>query len=132
MSDADNKRTDSDKPLMFQSQSMATGEAGNAEKAAPTPAGLLAGYQRGASAFDELLAENGQVRPHYAKLIGRPGGTQRRRNSGAVGTPASGSCTNRASPTMSMAIRAAWSGRGNWTRFLSSSRRTNGRRLKPD
>jgi uncharacterized circularly permuted ATP-grasp superfamily protein/uncharacterized alpha-E superfamily protein len=53
---------------MFQSQSM-TGEAGAAEKAGPARAGLLAGYPGGAAAFDEMLAESGQVRPHYAKLM---------------------------------------------------------------
>ena len=64
MSDAD------DKPAtrisqMIQSQSM-TGGASAAEPAAPAPAELLAGYQRSASAFDELLAESGRVRPHHA------------------------------------------------------------------
>jgi len=34
------------------------------------PGSLLSGYQPGGSAFDELLAEAGGVRPHYAKLIG--------------------------------------------------------------
>jgi len=33
-------------------------------------AGRLANYRPNASAFDELLSETGQVRPHYAKLIG--------------------------------------------------------------
>ena len=68
MSDADDKPTTRKLP-MIQSQSM-TGEASVAPKAAPVPAGLLAGYQRNASAFDELLSESGPVRPHYAKLIG--------------------------------------------------------------
>lgn len=33
-------------------------------------AGLLADYQQSAGAFDELLGENREVRPHYAKLFG--------------------------------------------------------------
>ena len=53
---------------MIQSQSM-TSEAGAAERVAPVPSGLLAGYQRSAPAFDELLTENGEVRPHYLKLM---------------------------------------------------------------
>jgi len=66
MSDPDNKTSNSDEPPMFQSQSM-TGETGASGKAAP--AGLLTGYRQGASAFDEMLAENGRVRPHYARLM---------------------------------------------------------------
>ncbi len=68
MSDTDNKTGNSDKNPMFQSQSM-TDEAGAAEKAARATAGLRAGYRRSASAFDEMLAETSQVRPHYAKLL---------------------------------------------------------------
>ena len=68
MSDADDKPTTHELQMM-QSQSM-TGAAGVSQKAAPVPTGLLAGYQRNASAFDELLAESGPVRPHYAKLMG--------------------------------------------------------------
>ncbi len=33
------------------------------------PKGLLAGYQRGAGAFDELLGTDGEPRAHYANLI---------------------------------------------------------------
>ncbi|HXD01215.1 MAG TPA: circularly permuted type 2 ATP-grasp protein [Verrucomicrobiae bacterium] len=33
------------------------------------PKGLLAGYQRTPGAFDELLGEDGEIRPHYANLI---------------------------------------------------------------
>ena len=54
-----------------------------------------------------------------------------RRNCSGGRTPASGSSTNRASPTTSMATRAAWSVPGSSTRFRSSSRRTNGGRSKP-
>jgi len=60
---------DDTQPSMRQSQS-ATGAPGPALPAAPLPARLLAGYKRSTSAFDELLAENGEPRPHYAKLIG--------------------------------------------------------------
>jgi uncharacterized circularly permuted ATP-grasp superfamily protein/uncharacterized alpha-E superfamily protein len=58
-------------PPMHQSQSQSmAGEAGAAKKKAPASARLLAGYRRSAAAFDELLGEDGTVRPHYAKLIG--------------------------------------------------------------
>jgi uncharacterized circularly permuted ATP-grasp superfamily protein/uncharacterized alpha-E superfamily protein len=58
-----------DQPPMTQSQSQsATGDTSFAQK--PAAAGLLAGYQRKADTFDELLAANGELRPHYAKLIG--------------------------------------------------------------
>ncbi len=54
---------------MIQSQSQtATGETSFAKKA--TPEKLLAGYKPAKGAFDELLAANGEPRPHYAKLVG--------------------------------------------------------------
>jgi len=54
---------------MIQSQSQtATGETSFAKKA--TPEKLLAGYKPAKGTFDELLAANGEPRPHYAKLIG--------------------------------------------------------------
>jgi len=69
MSDAENKKSDRDQPPMFQSQSQsATDETCAAKKA--TPAGLLSGYQRRAGAFDELLAKDDEIFPHYAKLLG--------------------------------------------------------------
>jgi uncharacterized circularly permuted ATP-grasp superfamily protein/uncharacterized alpha-E superfamily protein len=52
---------------MSQSQS-ATNDTSFAKKA--TPAGLLSGYKRSAGAFDELLAADGEIFPHYAKLLG--------------------------------------------------------------
>jgi uncharacterized circularly permuted ATP-grasp superfamily protein/uncharacterized alpha-E superfamily protein len=58
-----------DQTPMIQSQSQtATGETSFAKKA--TPEKLLAGYKPAKGAFDELLAANGEPRPHYAKLIG--------------------------------------------------------------
>jgi len=55
---------------MFQSQSQSTtGEGSVTEKTAPLRAGLLQGYPSNKSAFDELLADDGQVRPQFAKLI---------------------------------------------------------------
>jgi uncharacterized circularly permuted ATP-grasp superfamily protein/uncharacterized alpha-E superfamily protein len=51
----------------FQFQT-ATDETSFAKKA--TPEKLLAGYKPSKGAFDELLASNGDQRPHYAKLIG--------------------------------------------------------------
>jgi uncharacterized circularly permuted ATP-grasp superfamily protein/uncharacterized alpha-E superfamily protein len=52
---------------MFQSQS-ATNETSDAEKGAT--ASLLASYKRSTSGFDELLDEDGALRPHYSKLTG--------------------------------------------------------------
>jgi uncharacterized circularly permuted ATP-grasp superfamily protein/uncharacterized alpha-E superfamily protein len=69
MSDADDNTGRHDQPPMSQSQSQsATNDTSFAKKA--TPAGLLSGYKRSAGAFDELLAKNGEVFPHYAKLLG--------------------------------------------------------------
>ncbi len=54
---------------MIQSQSQsATGDTGFAKKAVPE--NLLSGYQRRAGAFDEMLAKDGEIFPHYAKLLG--------------------------------------------------------------
>ena len=69
MSDADNNKARYDQPPMTQSQSQsATGDTSFAQKA--TPEKLLSGYKRSAGAFDELLAKDGEVFPHYAKLLG--------------------------------------------------------------
>src|SRR5580692_9914095 len=68
MSDAENKNRNREQPPMIQSQSQtATGETSFAKKA--TPEKLLAGYKPAKGTFDELLAGNGEPRPHYAKLI---------------------------------------------------------------
>src|SRR5579862_1820750 len=128
MSDADNERANR-KPKMIQSPSMA-GEAGNAKKVS-SAGGLLAGYQPVSGAFDELIAADGQPRPHYSKLIGAleglsPTELQLR------WTRVNALSTNRGLPTMFMAIRAAWNDSGNWTRFLLSWLRRNGGGLKPD
>ncbi len=54
---------------MSQSQSQsAPDEESGAKKA--TAAGLLSGYKDNGGAFDELLAKNGEIFPHYAKLLG--------------------------------------------------------------
>ena len=37
---------------------------------APKPAALLEKYQRSADVFDEFLADTGEIRPHFAKLVG--------------------------------------------------------------
>ncbi len=69
MSEAENKNSNRDHPQMSQSQSqLATGDTGFAKKAMPEI--LLSGYQRRAGAFDELLAKDGKIFPHYAKLLG--------------------------------------------------------------
>ena len=67
MSDADDNMGRHDQPSMSQSQS-ATNDTSFAKKA--TPAGLLSGYKRSAGVFDELLAADGEIFPHYAKLLG--------------------------------------------------------------
>ena len=54
---------------MSQSQSQsAQGDTSFAKKA--TPEKLLSGYKRSAGAFDELLAKDGEIFLHYAKLLG--------------------------------------------------------------
>ena len=67
MSDTDNPQPNCDQRHMFQSQST-IGEAGDAKKASPGK--LLSGYRRTAGAFDELLTPEGDLFPHYAKLLG--------------------------------------------------------------
>src|SRR5580692_1455907 len=62
MSDADNRSRNRNKTQMFQSQSQST--TGKIQAAS-----LLAGYKRNADAFDELLADDQSIRPHYAKLF---------------------------------------------------------------
>ena len=54
---------------MTQSQShSATNDTSFAQKTMPEK--LLSGYKRSAGAFDELLAKDGGIFPHYAKLLG--------------------------------------------------------------
>ncbi len=54
---------------MTQSQSQsATNDTSSAKNAMPD--NLLSGYQRSAGAFDELLAGDGKIFPHYEKLLG--------------------------------------------------------------
>jgi uncharacterized circularly permuted ATP-grasp superfamily protein/uncharacterized alpha-E superfamily protein len=68
MSDADdqlNRR----KPQMVQSQSQSASDDTSFAKRA-TPENLLSGYERNAGAFDELLGADGEIFPHYAKLLG--------------------------------------------------------------
>ena len=71
MSDAANRSRDRDKTQMFQSQTQSTtgGASSAAEKAAP-PTSLLAHYPANDAAFDELLTDDGKLRPHFSKLIG--------------------------------------------------------------
>ncbi len=69
MSDADDNKGRREQSSMIQSQSQSvTGDTSFAKKA--TPEKLLSGYQRSAGAFDELLAKDGEIFPHYAKLLG--------------------------------------------------------------
>lgn len=69
MSDTDDNKGRRDQSPMSQLQSQSvTDDASIAKKA--TPAGLLSGYKRSAGAFDELLAADGEIFPHYAKLLG--------------------------------------------------------------
>ncbi len=48
----------------------ATNETGAAKESASPVAGLLSGYQRSESAFDELVEKDGSLRSHYAKWFG--------------------------------------------------------------
>ncbi len=72
MSDAANRGSDRNKTQMFQSQTQSTpgGESNAAEKAAPPPTSLLANYPASDAAYDELLTDDGRLRPHFSKLIG--------------------------------------------------------------
>ena len=47
-----------------------TGASGAADDTAEAVPGLLGRYRRSDAAFDEMLAEDGTVRPHYAKIMG--------------------------------------------------------------
>ena len=69
MSDPDNTRPDRDRKAMFQFQSQPVTGGGGAKKA--TQPSLLSGYKIGPSTFDELLATEGEVYPHYEKLLGQ-------------------------------------------------------------
>jgi len=69
MSDAGDNKGRSDQTPMTQSQSQSTtNDTSFAKKA--TAESLLSSYQRSAGAFDELLAADGKIFPHYEKLLG--------------------------------------------------------------
>lgn len=69
MSEADDHKGRRDQPPMIQSQSQsAPDDTSFAKKAVPEK--LSSGYKRTAGAFDELLAKDGEIFPHYAKLLG--------------------------------------------------------------
>jgi uncharacterized circularly permuted ATP-grasp superfamily protein/uncharacterized alpha-E superfamily protein len=68
MSDAGENKNRRDQPPMIQSQSQSTPEDTSFAKKA-TPEKLLSGYKHSAGAFDELLAKDGEIFPHYAKLL---------------------------------------------------------------
>ena len=56
---------------MFQSQTQSSTDTATAEPAGVAlPPHLLANYRPGDAAFDEVLADDGELRPHYAKLFG--------------------------------------------------------------
>lgn len=67
MSESDNRSRNRPKTQMFQSQSQSTTSKIEA-------ASLLAGYKKQDDAYDELLADDRSLRPHYAKLFGALGG----------------------------------------------------------
>ena len=68
MSDTGDNKGRSDQTPMTQSQSQSTtNDTSFAKKAVPES--LLSGYQRSAGAFDELLAPDGKIFPHYEKLL---------------------------------------------------------------
>ena len=54
---------------MIQTQSQSAPDDPSFAKKA-TPESLLSGYKRSAGAFDELLTKDGEIVPHYAKLLG--------------------------------------------------------------
>ncbi len=67
MSDAENINSDHDQPPMIQSQS----QSASNDTSLKTPSeNLLSGYKRSTGAFDELLAADGRIFQHYAKLLG--------------------------------------------------------------
>jgi uncharacterized circularly permuted ATP-grasp superfamily protein/uncharacterized alpha-E superfamily protein len=68
MSETDKSRKNPATTPMSQAQS-ATSDSGAPKEAAPGAGGLLANYSRNNSAFDELMAKNGAIRPHYAKWL---------------------------------------------------------------
>ena len=69
MSDAENSQRGREQTPMTQSQSQsASDDTSFAKKAKPER--LLSGYHRSAGAFDELLAAEGDIFPHYQKLVG--------------------------------------------------------------
>ena len=69
MSDAEDNKGRRNQPPMTQSQSQsATGDTSFAKPAAPEK--LISRYKHSADAFDELLAGDGNIFPHYARLIG--------------------------------------------------------------
>ena len=70
MSDAADRSSNRDQTQMFQSQTQSTtGDASAPKRATPEAGGLLANYRRSAGAFDELLADNGKPRAHFASLV---------------------------------------------------------------
>jgi uncharacterized circularly permuted ATP-grasp superfamily protein/uncharacterized alpha-E superfamily protein len=68
MSEAKNRRQDSEQSRMLQSQSQST-VGGKGDEVKSSSDGLLSGYRRTAGAFDELLTKKGEITPHYAKLL---------------------------------------------------------------
>ena len=68
MSEPDNRSSNRNKTQMFQSQTQSQSATGKIEAA-----NILAGYKNNAGAYDELLAADQSLRPHYAKLFGTLG-----------------------------------------------------------
>ena len=66
MSEPDNRSSNRNKTQMFQSQTQSATSKIEA-------ANILAGYKNNAGAYDELLAADQSLRPHYAKLFGTLG-----------------------------------------------------------
>ena len=67
MSEGDKLRKNPAKPPMFQAQS--TANDSGAAKPAASAGGLFANYAPADSAYDELLDQNGNLRPHYAQWL---------------------------------------------------------------
>jgi uncharacterized circularly permuted ATP-grasp superfamily protein/uncharacterized alpha-E superfamily protein len=80
MSEADKSRKHRGTPPMFQAQS-ATSDSGAPKEAASGAGGLLANYSHSDSAFDELMDQEGNLRPRYAQSLSTLDATELNRRS---------------------------------------------------
>ena len=83
MSDADNSKDRRDETADDSNPNHMTGETGGAKKAGSRRV-CWPITSAAPGAFDELLADDGEPRPHYAKLFGALEAVRRRRNCSAA------------------------------------------------